>query len=103
MFIPTGCWHPAIDPNGARRVGTEVIELTEFVNLDSWPEGTRSIVRRERPHAGAQLTLFDTIEGFRNTAFITNQTSYDVASLELRQRQRARAENVIRDTKACVR
>ncbi len=45
--------------------------------------------------------LFDTIEGFRHTAFITNQTSYDVAALELQQRQRARAENVIRDTKAC--
>ena len=58
-------------------------------------------MRRERPHPGAQLSLFDTIEGFRHTAFITNQTSYDVAALELQQRQRARAENVIRDTKAC--
>lgn len=55
----------------------------------------------KRPHPGAQLSLFDTIEGFRHTAFITNQTSYDVAALELQQRQRARAENVIRDTKAC--
>jgi hypothetical protein len=45
--------------------------------------------------------LFDTIEGFRHTAFITNQTGYDVAALELQQCQRARAENVIRDTKAC--
>jgi Transposase DDE domain group 1 len=101
MCIPTGCWHHAIDSNGQRRDGAEVVELTEFVNLDSWPEGTRLIVRRERPHPGAQLTLFDTIEGFRHTAFITNQTSYDVAALELAQRQRARAENVIRDTKAC--
>ncbi|MCP4960593.1 MAG: IS1380 family transposase [Actinomycetia bacterium] len=101
MCVPTGCWHRAIDPGGARRDGAEVIELTDFVDLGSWPEGTRLIVRRERPHPGAQLTLFDTIEGFRHTAFITNQTSYDVAALELQQRQRARAENVIRDAKAC--
>jgi len=101
MMVPTGCWHPAIDAGGARRDGAEVVELTDFVDLDSWPDGTRLIVRRERPHPGAQLSLFDTIEGFRHTAFITNQTSYDVAALELQQRQRARAENVIRDTKAC--
>jgi len=101
MCIPTGCWHPASDAGGHRRDGAEVIELTDFIDLDSWPEGTRLIVRRERPHPGAQLTLFDTIEGFRHTAFITNQTSADVAALELTQRQRARAENVIRDAKAC--
>jgi hypothetical protein len=101
MMVPTGVWHPAIDAGGARRDGAEVVELTEFIDLSTWPEGTRLIVRRERPHPGAQLSLFDTIEGFRHTAFITNQTSFDVAGLELQQRQRARAENVIRDTKAC--
>lgn len=100
MMVPTGCWHPAVDTNGDRRDGAEVVELTELVNLDAWPTGTRLIVRRERPHPGAQLSLFDTIEGFRHTAFITNTTGYDIAALELRQRQRARAENVIRDAKA---
>ena len=100
ILVPTGCWHPAINSDGSRRDGAEVVELTEFVNLDAWPEGTRLIVRRERPHPGAQLSLFDTIEGFRHTAFITNQRGADVTRLELRQRQRARAENVIRDTKA---
>jgi hypothetical protein len=101
MMVPTGCWHPAIDAGGHRRDGAEVVELTEFIDLSTWPTGTRLIVRRERPHPGAQLSLFDTIEGFRHTAFITNQISFDVAALELQQRQRARAENVIRDTKAC--
>jgi hypothetical protein len=46
--------------------------------------------------------LFDAIEGFRHTAFITTQTGGSVAGLELQQCQRARAENVIRDTKACA-
>jgi hypothetical protein len=98
--VPTGCWHPALNTDGTRRDGAEVVELTNLVNLDSWPPGTRLIVRRERPHPGAQLTLFDTIEGHRHTAFITNTTGYNIAALELRQRQRARAENVIRDAKA---
>jgi hypothetical protein len=98
--VPTGCWHPAVDADGQRRDGAEVVELTGLVNLDAWPAGTRLIVRRERPHPGAQLSLFDTIEGMRHTAFITNQTGADIAQLELQQRQRARAENVIRDAKA---
>ena len=44
--------------------------------------------------------MFDTIEGMRHTAFICDHDD-DPATLELFQRQRARAENVIRDTKAC--
>lgn len=80
----------------------EVVELTDFVDLSTWPTGTRLIARRERPHPSAQLSLFDTVEGFPPTAFITNQTSFDVAALELRQCQRARAENAIRDAKACA-
>ncbi len=98
--IPTGCWHPAVEPDGANRDGAQIVELTTLVSMDGWPAGTRLIVRRERPHPGAQLSLFDTIEGFRHTAFITNQTGADVARLELVQRQRGSAESVIRDTKA---
>lgn len=78
-----------------------MVELTDLVDLGAWPEGTRLIARRERPHPGAQLTLFDTIEGRRHTAFITDQDNDDIARLELFQRQRARAKNAIRDTKAC--
>jgi hypothetical protein len=38
----------------------------------AYPTGTRAIVRRERPHPGAQLSLFDTIEGLRRQVFITD-------------------------------
>ena len=41
----------------------------------------RVIARRERPHPGAQLTLFDTVEGFRHQVFITDQTDTDIAAL----------------------
>ncbi|WP_324248603.1 IS1380 family transposase [Actinomarinicola tropica] len=101
LFIDDNTWQPATDGHGALRPGAEVVELTDHVNLAAWPTGTRLIVRRETPHPGAQLTLFDTIEGKRHTAFITDDTDDDIASLELFQRRRARAENVIRDTKAC--
>ena len=92
---------PAVDGNGRPRPGAQVAELTEHMDLNAWPAGTRVIVRRERPHPGAQLSLFDTVEGMRHTAFITDLDDTDIARLELFQRQRARAENVIRDTKAC--
>ena len=94
-------WALAVDGSGRPRAGAEVVELTALVDLDTWPEGTRLIVRRERPHPGAQLSLFDTIEGRRHTAFITDTEGPDIAGLECRHRQRARAENVIRSTKAC--
>jgi hypothetical protein len=101
LQIDDEVWKPAVDGNGADRPGAEVVELTDVVDLSAWPTGTRLIVRREIPHPGAQLTLFDTIEGKRHTAFITDQSDDDIAALELFQRRRARAENVIRDTKAC--
>lgn len=78
-----------------------MVEIADLVNLNAWPEGTRLIVRRERPHPGAQLSLFDAIEGLRHTAFITDTESDDLAALDLRHRQRGRAEQIIRDTKAC--
>jgi hypothetical protein len=101
LLVQEEDWIPAVDGNGSRRDGAEVVEITDLVELSGWPEGTRLIVRRERPHPGAQLTLFDTIEGMRHTAFITDRNGTDIAQLELEQRNRARAEAVIRDTKAC--
>ena len=42
------------------------------MDLDGWGLGCRLICRRERPHPGAQLSVFDTINGYRHTCFITN-------------------------------
>lgn len=60
------------------------------------------IVRRERPHPGAQLRLTDT-DGNRLTAFATNTRpggpGRQLADLELRHRRRARAEDRIRIAK----
>ncbi len=58
----------------------------------------RLIVRRERPHPGAQLRITD-LDGHRITAFVTNTTRGQLADLELRHRRRARAEDRIRGLK----
>ena len=56
-------WIPAIDADGDLRDGAEICEITGLVPADGYPDDTRFIVRRERPYPGAQLSLFDTIEG----------------------------------------
>ena len=63
-----GAWEPAYDTNGDPREGADVAELTGVLDLAGWPEGMRIIVRRERPHPGAQLR-FDDVDGYRVTAF----------------------------------
>jgi hypothetical protein len=100
LLVQEEDWQPAVEPDGSRRENGSVYDLTRLVNLTAWPTGTRLIVRRERPHPGAQLSLFDDIDGWRHTAFITD-TAGDPAALEARQRRRGRAEGVIRDLKAC--
>jgi hypothetical protein len=56
------------------------------------------IVRKERPHPGAQLRFTD-IGGHRVTAFATDTKAGQLADLELRHRRRARCEDRIRCAK----
>lgn len=93
-----GAWEPAYDTNGCPRDGADVAELTGALDLDDWPDGMRVIVRRERPHPGAQLR-FDDVDGYRLTAFATNTTGGQLADLEVRHRSRARCEDRIRIAK----
>ncbi len=96
-------WYPAIDSGGDLRDGAWVAEATGLVNLSTWPAGTRLVLRKERPHPGAQLRFTDA-EGMRVTAFITDTAPGAVpgqlAGLELRHRQHARVEDRIREAKA---
>jgi hypothetical protein len=91
-------WVPAIDPDGELREGAEVCELTGLVPADGYPSRTRFIVRRERPHPGAQLSLFDTVEGMRHQVFATDTPvgHGSIQFLEARHRAHARVEDRIR-------
>jgi hypothetical protein len=97
-LIPDHVWAPAVDADGEVRDGAFVAEVTDLLNLSSWPTGMRVIVRKERPHPGAQLRITD-IDGNRVTAFATNTGRGQLPALELRHRQRARAEDRIRCAK----
>jgi hypothetical protein len=69
-----------------------------MLDLATWPKGMRVIVRKERPHPGAQLRFTD-IDGHRFTCFATDAKHGQLADLELRHRRRARCEDRIRCAK----
>jgi hypothetical protein len=98
LKVPPVAWTAAVEPGGEIRDGAWVAELDGDC-LKGWPKGMRLIVRKERPHPGAQLRITDA-DGLRLTAFATNTTGVPIAALELRHRQRARAEDRIRAARA---
>jgi len=99
LALHEAAWMPAIDSDGQTRDGAWVTELTGQVGLEDWPEGTRLICRRERPHPGAQLTFTD-VDGHRFQCFITDQDDADIAALELRHREHAQVEDAVKTLKA---
>lgn len=100
--VPDQVWASALDADGGVREGGDVAELTDLLEptvLAKWPTGMRVIVRRERPHPGAQLSLFEAADGWRYQAFVTNTTVGQLAFLEARHRAHARVEDRIRHAK----
>lgn len=97
--LRASAWQQAVEGDGTEREGAQVTELTDRIDLAGWPEGTRLICRRERPHPGAQLSVLDCETGYRHTAFIIDQQGADIAALELRHRRRAKIEDSIRVAK----
>ena len=98
LTLPERVWEPAYDAGGEVRPGAWVAELTGLADLSGWPEGMRVIVRKERPHPGAQLRFTD-LGGHRFTCFATDTRRGQLADLELRHRRRARCEDRIRNAK----
>jgi hypothetical protein len=98
LRIPAAAWAPAYDGDGVARPGAWVAEITGMLDLSSWPKGMRVIVRKERPHPGAQLRFTD-LDGHRFTCLATSTKGGQLADLELRHRRRARCEDRIRCAK----
>jgi hypothetical protein len=99
-LVPEQAWQIAIDSRGEireRRADAacadsscahrgcwieeaHVTELTGLLRegphgdqLDGWPAAMRVFARRERPHPGAQLTLFEAEDGWRYSLWATNR------------------------------
>jgi hypothetical protein len=96
--VPKRAWTPAYNATGKSRDGAWVAEVTDLVELAAWPDGTRLILRKERPHPGAQLRFTD-VDGHRITGLLTNTAGGQLADLELRHRRHARVEDRIRAAK----
>jgi len=102
-----GCAH--------RRCWVEEAHVTELTGLlrqgragdqlAGWPATMRVFARRERPHPGAQLTLFEAEDGWRYSLWVTNlpkRTSGwrgQPAYIDAAHRVHARVEDAIRTGK----
>ncbi len=93
LALPEAAWRPALTQEGEEREGAALAELS--LDLSKWPEGTRAICRRERPHPGAQLSFSDH-NGYRFQVFITDQQGSRIERLEQLHRAHALVEDRIR-------
>ncbi len=98
LKTPVDAWGPAVNPDASARGNGEIVEITDRLDLSAWPSGCRVIVRRERPHPGAQLSFTDH-DGYRFQAILTDQPGENIAQIECCHRQHAHVENRIRDDK----
>jgi hypothetical protein len=91
---------------------THVAELTALLRqgragdqLADWPGTMRVFARRERPHPGAQLTLFEAEDGWRYSLWVTNLPERapgwrgQPACIDAAHRVHARVEDAIRTGK----
>jgi hypothetical protein len=116
--VPHEAWQHVIDSDGTPRDPGDagVVELTGLLResvlngkvtdrLTGWPKDMRVICRRERPHPGAQLSLFEDADGWRYQLFATNTPAgiggqlAQLAHLEAGHRAHARVEDCIRTGK----
>ena len=100
--LPARAWTDAIDTDGRPRQGAHVAELTGLLPawiLADYPGGTRVLVRRERPHPGAQLDAFEHRDGWRYQCFATDTSAGQLVFLDARHRAHARVEDRIRTGK----
>jgi hypothetical protein len=97
LALPETAWRPAVHQDGEPRDGAWVAEITDGLDVSAWPHGCRVIVRRERPHPGAQLSFTDH-DGHRFLATLTDLDG-DPVELERLHRARANTEDRIRAAK----
>jgi hypothetical protein len=131
-LVPEDAWQIAIDPAGEvrerrcddacpdrccghRKCWIEEAHVTGLTGLlrqgpggdqlAGWPASMRVFARRERPHPGAQLTLFEAGDGWRYTLWVTSLPARlrgwraNPAYIDAAHRVHARIEDGIRTGK----
>jgi len=105
--LPEPAWSAALDAGGKPRPDAQVAELTGLLRhsaggdrFATWPPDMRILIRRENPHPGAQLTLFEQHEARRYQVTATSTPGGQAQFLEARHRTQARVEASIRCGKA---
>ncbi len=105
--LPETAWSAALDADGTPRPDAQVAELTGLLRHSAggdrfakWPADMRILIRRENPHPGAQLSLFEQHEARRYQVTATSTPAGQVQFLEARHRTQARVEASIRCGKA---
>jgi hypothetical protein len=93
-------WEMALDPDGeldetftSGGLASSVCEVTDLVDLSSWPEGTRLVIRRQPLHPGARTSLLPDLE-YRFWGHYTDQKG-DPAELDRSMRAHAHVEDFI--------
>ena len=107
--LPKTAWTVAVDaagePRPADESGLPVAQVAELTGLlpgltgAGWPDRMRVLVRRERPHPGAQISVFEAHDGWRYQCLATDTPQGQLAFLEARHRAHARVEDNIRTAK----
>jgi hypothetical protein len=130
--VPEQAWQIAVDHRGEvrerraehastvhgcthRKCWIEEAHVTELTTLlrrgrpgdqlAGWPPSMRVFARRERPHPGAQLTLFEAADGWRYSLWVTNLPGRtpgwrgQPAYIDAAHRVHARVEDAIRTGK----
>ncbi|RAN69601.1 hypothetical protein B5P43_35615 [Bacillus sp. SRB_336] len=67
-------WQPALDQGGDEREDAWVVNATDVLGLEDYPEGTNLYLRAEPLHPGAQATLYDRRPRSQRAAQCTGDT-----------------------------
>lgn len=100
IALEESLWAKAIRADGKDRKHSDVCEITDHVDLSTWPEGSRLIARRTKLKEGDQQSFADH-DGYRLAVFLTDQPGADIPALDLTHRGHARVEGRIRQGKDC--
>jgi len=97
--LPQTAWVKAIRVDGTEREHSQVAEISDRVDLCTWPERSRLIARRTKLRDGDQQSFADH-DGYRLAVFLADSQG-SVCELDLDHRGHAHVEGHIRQGKDC--